>query len=95
MKYILVALAFIANTTFAQLQLPDLSHGAKIIQQVGYTNFVISYQRPEARERKIMGGLVPYEKLWRTGAGRCTTISFDTDVTMSGKTISVPINAPA
>ena len=34
-----------------------------------------------------MGGLVPYKKLWRTGAGKGTTVSFDRDVVIDGKTI--------
>ncbi|HEY8936203.1 MAG TPA: DUF2911 domain-containing protein, partial [Cyclobacteriaceae bacterium] len=46
-----------------------------------------------ARERKIMGSLVPYKKLWRTGAGKCTTLSFDHDVQINGKSLKAGIYA--
>jgi tetratricopeptide (TPR) repeat protein len=87
MKYFLAALVLISNTTIAQLHLPQLSQKTTITQDVGYTTIMIRYERPEARERKIMGELVRYGRLWRTGAGKCTTISFNTDVTLDGKTV--------
>jgi tetratricopeptide (TPR) repeat protein len=87
MKYLLIIPLFLARYSFAQLNLPELSPEAKIHQQVGYTTFDIRYGRPAVRERKIMGDLVPYGKLWRTGAGKCTTFSFDQDVVINNKTI--------
>jgi len=48
---------------------------------------VIRYGRPAARGRKIFGELMPYGKLWRTGAGKCTTLQFDQPVTLGGKEI--------
>jgi tetratricopeptide (TPR) repeat protein len=91
MKYFLIILLFLARYSFAQLNLPDLSPEANIHQQVGYTTFDIRYGRPAVRERKIMGDLVPYGKLWRTGAGRCTTFSFDQDVVINNKSIRAGI----
>ena len=49
---------------------------------------VIEYGRPNAKERKIWGGLVPYGKVWRTGANEATTISFDQDVTVQGTPVA-------
>jgi tetratricopeptide (TPR) repeat protein len=71
----------------AQIHLPELSPGANTIEQVGYTTFIIRNGRPGARQRKIMGELVPYGKLWRTGAGKCSMIAFDTPVEINGRTI--------
>jgi hypothetical protein len=80
-------LIIISQTSFAQLHLPELSPMGIIEQTVGYTEFGIRYGRPAARERKIMGGLVPFNKLWRTGGGECTTISFDHEVVINGKSV--------
>jgi hypothetical protein len=45
----------------------------------------VEYGRPNVKERKIWGGLVPYDKVWRTGANEATTISFDKAVTIEGE----------
>lgn len=45
------------------------------------------YSSPRAKGRKIMGGLVPYGKIWRAGANEATTFVTDTDLTVNGKTI--------
>lgn len=89
----LFAVATMAVTYGQQLYLPELSPLGKIHQQVGYTTIEVTYGRPSTRERRIMGELVPYKKLWRTGAGPCTTISFDSDVTIGGKIIPKGIYA--
>jgi hypothetical protein len=62
-----------------------------IRQKIGYTTFEIKYGRPSVRGRKIFNGLVPYNRLWRTGAGKASTIYFDTDVTITGKKIDAGI----
>jgi tetratricopeptide (TPR) repeat protein len=71
----------------AQLKLPELSPEGKIIQNVGYVNFEISYGRPAARGRKVFGELVPYNQVWRTGGGPNSKIQFDKAVTIGGKSI--------
>ena len=81
------------HTLTAQINLPELSPEGSMKQLVGHTEFQIRYGRPQARKRKIIGELVPYGKLWRTGAGKCTTISFDKDVTINNK--SIPAGAYA
>ena len=37
------------------------------------------YSQPSARGRKIMGGLVPFGEVWRTGANASTSIDFSAD----------------
>ena len=49
---------------------------------------VLEYGRPKVKERVIWGGLVPYDKMWRTGANEATTIFFDKDVTIEGKKLA-------
>lgn len=94
MKFLLTLLIIIvAPMAFAQLHTPDLSPVGLIKQTVGYTQFELQYGRPSARGRKIMGDLVPYDRLWRTGGGKCSTISFDKEVVINGK--SVPAGAYA
>lgn len=48
----------------------------------------IAYGRPNVKGREIFGGLVPYGKIWRTGADEATTISFSGDVTIEGQALA-------
>jgi hypothetical protein len=74
-------------TIFAQVELPRLSPNASVNQKIGYTNITVEYCRPSVHNRKIWGDLVPYNKVWRTGANEATTIQFSTDVTVDGNKI--------
>ena len=58
---------------------------AKIDQVVGLSNIQIEYSRPSAKGRTVYGDLVPFGKLWRTGANGNTTISFSEDTKIAGK----------
>jgi len=48
----------------------------------------IQYSRPSMRGRKIFGGLVPYDEVWRTGANAATSLK--TDVALTIGSASVP-----
>jgi hypothetical protein len=89
MKKIIIALAIIiANFTIeAQVKTPQSSPKATIFQTVGLTDIEVVYSRPAARGRAVFGNLVPFGKLWRTGANENTTISFSDDVIIDGKTL--------
>jgi hypothetical protein len=89
MKKILIAVAFIMAPfiTEAQLKTPQASPKATVFQTVGLTDIEIVYSRPAARGRAVFGNLVPFGKVWRTGANENTTISFSEDVTIDGKTL--------
>ncbi|MGL2994610.1 DUF2911 domain-containing protein [Flavobacterium sp. TSSA_36] len=89
MKKIIIALAvFIANFTIeAQVKTPAPSPKATIMQTVGLTEVEVVYSRPAAKGRPVFGNLVPFGKLWRTGANANTTISFSDDVIIDGKTL--------
>lgn len=89
MNKIIIALAiFIANFTIeAQIKTPQASPKATVFQTVGLTDVEIVYSRPAARGRAVFGNLVPFGKVWRTGANENTTISFSEDVLIDGKTL--------
>jgi hypothetical protein len=95
MKKASLILVLVTQISFGQLHLPELSGEARIHEVVGYTTFDMYYGRPAARGRKIMDGLVPYKRLWRTGAGKCTTFAFDRDVIIDGKTAKAGIYSVA
>lgn len=60
---------------------------ATFTQQFGESQIMVSYARPMARGRKIFGGLVPFDSLWRTGASDCTTLEFKDFVYIGNKKI--------
>jgi len=70
-----------------QLELPHPSPYAKVSQHVGLTEISVDYSCPGVKGRKIWGGLVPYDKMWRTGANQATKISFSRDVTFGDKPV--------
>ena len=47
----------------------------------------IQYSRPSMRGRKIFGGLVPYDQVWRTGANAATSLKTDVDLTIGGANV--------
>ena len=60
----------------SQVEYLRLSPAQKIIQRVGATDVTIEFSRPQMKGRKIFGELIPYGKMWRTGANENTTINF-------------------
>jgi len=75
----------LAFPTFAQ-DLPRSSPRQVIEQRIGLTEVTITYGRPgvKGRKGKLWGKLVPYDKLWRTGANEATVISFSDSVLVNG-----------
>ncbi len=47
----------------------------------------VTYSRPQKNGREVFGKLVPYEKVWRTGANEATEIKFYQDVELGGKNV--------
>jgi hypothetical protein len=84
MKNTLLLLLFVPFYSMAQVSSPKPSPSATINQTVGLTDIKIEYSRPAMRGREVMGNLVPYGELWRTGANANTKISFSDPVTISG-----------
>jgi len=65
-----------------------VSPKASVMQTIGTTDVTISYSSPGVKGRKIWGGLVPYDKVWRAGANEATKITFGSDVWIEGKKLS-------
>ncbi len=83
-KFLLFSFAtLLCCTLSAQITTPQPSTSAKIWQTVGLTEVTVDYSRPSMRGRTIYGDLVPFDKLWRTGANAYTKVSFDKDVTIA------------
>lgn len=70
---------------YAQVNLPQPSPTQTIKQDFGLGVIEVTYSRPNSKGRKIFGDLVPYNKLWRTGANAATKIHFTDAVEMGGK----------
>ena len=56
---------------------------------VGTANITVDYSRPLARGRKLVGGLIPFDRVWRTGANAATQLIVDAPVTLGG----IPLQA--
>ncbi len=84
---IFTILFFVSFCGFSQIKTPPPSPSSKFEQMVGLTKIEVEYNRPSKRGRVIFGNLVPFGKLWRTGANSSTKISFSTDVEINGNDI--------
>ena len=81
-------LSAFAFCSFAQqLNTPQPSSTQEVKQNFGLSKIELSYSRPGIKGRKIFGDLVPYGKVWRTGANSATTLTFGDDVMIGGTKI--------
>src|ERR1700745_2591110 len=78
---------FLCYTYSQNLVTPQPSPTAEIKQNFGLSYIELSYSRPGVKGRKIFGDLVPYGKVWRTGANNATTLTFGDDVVIGGTKI--------
>lgn len=83
------ALLIAGSTLSAQtdFELPTTNSRAVIHQRVAATDIEITYHRPNVKGRVIFGDLVPYGRVWRTGADAATMIAFSTPVIIEGKPV--------
>lgn len=79
--------ALTVATAQAQLKTPAPSPSQSIKQDFALSSVTLEYSRPSAKNRVVFGGLVPYNKIWRTGANASTQITFGEDVTFGGKPV--------
>ena len=85
--FILLAVAIVNFAVEAQVKTPQPSPKCVVNQVVGLTDVTLDYSRPSAKGRTVFGDLVPFGKLWRTGANANSTISFSDDVVINGTTL--------
>jgi hypothetical protein len=80
----LFAIAFLTSTmVFAQKPSPaETATGT-----VAGSEIKVHYSSPAVKGRKIWGGLVPYDKVWRTGANEATIFETSKDIKIGGKTL--------
>lgn len=83
-----IALSLATLTSQAQtLKTPAPSTSQTIKQAFGLGEITIDYSRPSAKGRVIFGDLVPFGKMWRTGANNASKITFSEDVQVEGKAV--------
>ncbi len=88
MKHLKLIILLCGGLAVAQIQTPQPSPSTTLEQVVGLTEVKIEYSRPAMRGRTIMGDLVPYGSLWRTGANKNTTLSFSDPVMVGGQALA-------
>ena len=87
MKKLLCLLFWVVSTSaFAQgIKMPAPSPGQSSKQDFSLSSVEVKYSRPLIKGRKIFGDVVPFGKLWRTGANSPTTVTFNEDVKIAGQ----------
>ncbi len=80
----LVFLIIVTGCTNAQDKQPLSPPGQATLTFTDGKTVTIDYSRPSMRNRKIFGGLVPYDRVWRTGANAATTLKTDVDLNVGG-----------
>ena len=70
-----------------KLEFPSASARATVKQRVGLTDVEVDYSRPNENNRDIFGGLVPFDKPWRTGANKPTKIKTSAAVKLGEKEV--------
>lgn len=90
MKRITLLFTFLLTVGLAgmvQAQKNQPSPPATASGEIGDASVEIKYHAPSARGRTVMGELVPYGQVWRTGANNATVITVDSDVQVEGKNL--------
>ena len=86
-QLLLAGFLFCVASGNAQVKMPQPSPTQTIKQDFALGTIELSYSRPAMKGRKVFGDLVPYNKLWRTGANGATIIKFTDVVEINGKHI--------
>ncbi len=73
-----------SNAIAQQLKVPAASPTQTVKQAFGISEITIEYSRPGVKGRVVFGDVVPFGKIWRTGANSTTKITFGDDVKIEG-----------
>lgn len=79
-----ICFALYATAGARQLRTPQPSSTTTIKQNFGLGSIELNYSRPGIKGRKVFGDLVPFGKVWRTGANNATVVTFSDEVTIGG-----------
>ncbi|WP_179414916.1 DUF2911 domain-containing protein [Mucilaginibacter sp. E4BP6] len=83
----LVVACMFTSAAMAQTTKPIASPRDSVSGVVNGATITINYGSPSVKGRKIWGGLVPYNAVWRTGANEATRFTTTKDITVEGKTL--------
>lgn len=78
----------ISMNSLAQDAKPKPSPAATATGKIKDATITIAYSSPAVKDRKIWGGLEPFDKVWRAGANDATTFETDKDIKVEGKTLA-------
>lgn len=84
---LMIPFTIVSEVTDVESKEARVSPLASMRSRIGVTDVTVTYGSPEVNGRKVWGDLVPYGKVWRTGANECTKIEFSTDVMIDGKNV--------
>jgi hypothetical protein len=81
MKTMLLMIGIVLSASaYAQMPQPRVSPPYSVTGKIGDATISINYSSPSVKGRKIWGGLVPYDTVWRAGANEATTFKTDKDL---------------
>jgi hypothetical protein len=84
---VLLLSAYSLTSSAQQLKIPAPSPGSTLKQSFGLGEITVEYSRPGIKGRTIFGDVVPFGKIWRTGANGTTKITFSDDVKLEGNAL--------
>ncbi|TXE05817.1 DUF2911 domain-containing protein [Gelidibacter salicanalis] len=93
LKRLLIILAVVAVGLFLYSHFVEdifskrLSPKDAVKFELNDTRLQVQYNRPFKKGREIFGALVPYDKVWRTGANEATTFSTNKNLLVDGKSL--------
>jgi len=82
--FVAITIAVLTTIAVAQGNKPASPPGEATLKFDDGKTVSIQYSRPSMRGRKIFGGLVPYNEVWRTGANAATSLKTDVDLNING-----------
>ncbi len=85
MKKTIYSILVLMLATFLSVMAQPASPKETVKGTIDGATVEIIYSAPSAKGRKVMGSLVPYGEVWRTGANKATSIEFDKNVKIEGK----------
>jgi len=85
--YLITLFTFLCSAAFAQLKTPAASPSVTMVQDMGISKVTLTYSRPGIKGRKVFGDLVPFGKVWRTGANASTTLEFSEPIKFAGNEV--------
>ena len=90
---ILMTVALSSGSLWAQRgdDTERLSKNGRTQGVVDGVEITVEYGRPSVKDRAIWGGLVPYDRVWRTGADEATTLTLGTDALIEGQALAAGV----